>query len=261
MEKMPHGDETPFSDKLKPSDVSGYHNKWKIDKLNEFEGDSEKIVRVEKFENLEKRFKGKLDIVEAAQIASGLFRELEEVYGIKVPTQFVIGKNEKGEKVVYQLVDKIEGKSLGEAPKTPEFVNAVEKLYENISKYFLDKAEHGGFYLTDINAKNQYVYGKKKGETEDKMYLIDTDMYFHNGRAALYQTVEWLTRHMGAMESSLEVVFEEARKNIAAFASREIPFEKDTDAYKDVEEHLKVIQKFLDFKRSSGGSSDAIPKF
>lgn len=134
----------------------------------------DKIIRTESPEELNQRYKGKIEIPDLLKIAEHLFEEIEEKYGILVPASFFVGRDNSAN----SIVDKIEGKNLAQANVSNEIVPQVQKLYASVAKYFLDKLMYGGFYLTDINNPNQYVYGRKRGESEDKIYLIDTDLSF-----------------------------------------------------------------------------------
>ncbi len=106
---------------------------------------------------------------------------LETRYGILIPRhEVVVGPAvSPGQKKTYYLVtDRIYGQSLD-----LKFYNEDEKdqakamlndLYPRIARYLLDTFLEGGLYIDDIAFGNeQYVYGRRKGESEDLIWFSD----------------------------------------------------------------------------------------
>lgn len=247
MEKLPlnQKDEVPFSDNLVESDISEVHKGR--NKLFEFENNPDKIIRVESFDLLEKRYRGKIDPITLVGLGRGLYEELERDYGFAVPVEYVVGKDSENRKVVYGITDKVEGENLDKSEVSLELTEAVEKLYTSISHYYLDKLHsRDTFYLADINNSNQYVYGKRKGDEKPKIYLVDTDLFMHNAKAALYNIVLWFIRHMGAVEERYQRRFIEARKIVEQILNEPLPSDIADEEKDAVVKTIAEAKDFLD---------------
>jgi hypothetical protein len=258
MDKEPKTEnlEAPFSAiDLIDSNISEAHKKYH--KFFELKNEQNKIIRVENLDELKHKHKDKFELVELVEIAKELFTELQEKYEINVPADFFIGKDKEEKEVVYSVVDKIEGKHLGEVEKSEEVSKKIEKLYTSVAKYFLDKSKEGGLYLWDICGQSQYVYGKKSGDNEDKIYLIDTDIWLNNSRTGMYLVVYWLTRHMSAQEKNSDTKFNDARNYIKQFIEQPLPENiSETDM-----KNIDGIKDFLNGEKSHYNPKLAIPNF
>ena len=175
--------------------------------IKQFKNDPERIVKISRKENIYrfspviiKRFENdperkeniyhsspeEVASVESAQTieiqdeAKKHFEELEDKYGISVaPFEYKIGFDEESnENVLYCISDKIHGDNLITKLKEKYFNNRigdVEKLLISLTSYFKDKYKEGNYYLGDVANIGNYIYGKRKDEKEDKLYLIDTE--------------------------------------------------------------------------------------
>lgn len=201
----------PFKAEMVKSNILGEHENK--DNVLELDGNLDKIVRKESFKKLEQLSINKVDPIELAVIGKKLFKELED-YNILAPVEFIIGQDEQGEKVVYEIVQKIKGGNLEEVEITKEIQEEVEKLYNSIANYYLDKSRKEENFLADINGASQYVYGTTKENEQKRIYLTDTDLYINSGKVALLHVVKWFLRHMTWVEEKFDKNFEIARKNI-----------------------------------------------
>lgn len=232
-----------------------------LERFSEIENNPNKVIRKESFDELNERYNNKIEIIELTKVAKRLFDELAGKYNILVAADFLIGKNKEGGKVVYSIVDKIDGGNLEEVELSTETATKAEVLYASVAKYFFDKSHEGGLYLCDINNPSQYVYGRKNGEQEDKIYLIDTDIYISNSRAGMYLVVNWLTRHMSGVEKHFKIKFEKAREYIRQFVEQPLP-EEITDFEKDsANKNISEIKKFLNNEKFGANPNSAIPTF
>ena len=241
------GKEISFSDHLIESDVSPVHKG--SGKLFEIKDNPDKIVRMESFEDLEHRYKGQVDPIVVAELGQKLYGELVEKYGINVLVEFVAGKDSGGKDVIYAIVDKIEGKDLDKIEVTPELTVKVEKLYENIAQYYLDKfsqEQEDGLYLADVNNASQYVYGKKKGDESPSIYLVDTDLYIRDGKVALCNVVLWLYRHMVSVERKYGKKFDRAREIIEQMTEAPFPQNITEEQRLAAEEIIRKTKGYLD---------------
>jgi len=214
--------EINFSDHLRDSEISPIHKG--SGKLLEIQNNPDKIVRVESFADLKERYEGVLEPVVVGELGQELYGELKSHYGIDAPVEFMTGKDHDSNDVIYAIVDKVDGADLDKIAVTPELTEKVEKLYEAIAQYYLDKLpQEGALYLADINNASQYVYGMKKGDEKPSIYLIDTDLYMRDGKAALYNIVLWLYRHMTTVERKYGKRFDVARETIGRILDAPIP--------------------------------------
>ncbi len=214
--------EISFSDHLVESNISSAHEGR--DKLFEIRNNPDKIVRMESFKDLEKRYKGAIDPIAVAELGQKLYAEFERDYGVVVPVEFVIGKHGRNKDVIYGITDKIEGADLNKIEPTPEITEQVEKLYAKIARYYLSKlSKKDEPYLADLNNTTQYVYGKRKGDEIPKIYLVDTDLYIRSEKFALYNVVVWLFRHMSSAEKKYGTEFTEARDVIQQILDAPLP--------------------------------------
>lgn len=258
MEKEPKIEKSqiPFDvGSLIDSNISEKHKNFH--KFFESKDSPDKIIRVESFDELKYKHKNRFELIELVEIAKQLFNELQEKYGINVPVEFFIGKNKEGREIVYSVVDKIEGKHLDEVENHKEASEKIKKLYTSIAKYFLDKSKEDGLYIWDICSQSQYVYGKKLDDTENNIYLIDTDIWLNNSKTEIYLVVYWLTRHMSVQEKEMNTKFDEARNYIKQFVEEILPKNISDNDIKNVD----GIKDFLNDKVSNYNPKSAIPKF
>lgn len=223
--------------KLTPSDL----NKGETDReFYQYDNDPSRIIRIDSFDDLTERYDNVVDPVHVVELGKKLFSEIQRDYNIKAPVEILLNKDEKNKEAVYIITDKIEGQSLEESliGENPEFLKKLETLYVSISKYYLDKLNSKEAHLADLNNMSQYVYGRKKGDIEDEIYLVDTDLYINKGDAYLLHNVKWLIGHIPKR-------FDEAIKNIRQII--ESPLNKglnDEDkilAEKEIKESLSLL--------------------
>jgi hypothetical protein len=112
-------------------------------------------------------------------------------------------------------------------------------------------------YLWDICGGTQYIYGKKAGDTEEKIYLVDTDIWLNNSRKGMYLVVYWLTRHMSDAEEHSNTKFVDARSYIEQFVSQPFP----DDMSKSDMKNIDGIRNFLNGGKSSYNPKSGIPNF
>lgn len=240
---------------LVESDISEHHKG--SNKFYELKDNPNKIIRVESSNELLEKHDNKIEIPELVEVTKKLYKDLEEKYGILAPVDFITSKDSNGKDIVCSITDRIEGKHLSEVNKSEEFLDKTEKLYTSVSKYFLDKFKEGGLYVWDINGESQYIYGKKLGDKEDKIYLIDTDIWLSKNKDDMYLSVYWLARHMSWLEHNLGVQFQGARNNIIEFINQPLPSNTDESVEKNIEE----IRKIINGEKSDYEPESAIPRF
>jgi hypothetical protein len=239
--------EISFSDHLIESEISPVHKGR--GKLFEIKNNPDKIVRMESFEDLESRYNGQVDPVVVAELGQELYGELRDKYHINVPVEFVAGKDSENKDVIYAIVDKVDGKDLDKIEVTPELTEKVEKLYEKIAQYYLDKfplEQEDGLYLADINNASQYVYGKKKGDEVAHIYLVDTDLYLRDGKVTLRNIVLWLYRHVSGVERKYGKRFDHAREIIRQITNATLPKEITEEQRAAAKKILEKIKGYLD---------------
>lgn len=221
------GDQTPFAKPLKKSEINPYQHHAKLRSLDIESG--ERIVRtLELSEFGEKSIKVDEDrqadsAFEVLIRSKKLFDELREEYGINVQANFVIGKdNSRRKPIVYILTNRIEGESLNyfELIKSEEreiFIDQLEKTYLSIVRYLSDKYKSGEYFLWDIEENRQYVYGKKRGDADKKIYLVDVDPRQSMSKSTLFYSMRGFWGSVRNAEANLGVRFESVRSQVKSF--------------------------------------------
>ena len=248
----------PFKGNLVESDVSETHKG--TGKLKELENNPNKIIRVIGFESLEQKYQGRYSPIELAGFGMKLYKELESNYGISVPVEYVAGKDENGDQVIYGISDRIAGKDLNKIEATAESAEQVEKLYISISEYYLDKSTklaQGEMYLSDINNASQYIYGTIASNEKPKIFLVDTDLYLRDDKISFYYVVAWLVRHMRSEENKFNKQFCIARTNIEKILSSPLPDGLQDAEEKEIKKAITEAKNFLEGKFSD--DSDKLP--
>jgi len=154
--------------------------------IKQFENDPERIVKISRKENIYRFSLDDVALVESARTteiqnqAKEEFEELNDKYGVSVaPFEYkTVRDEETNENVLYCISEKIHGENLITKLKEKEFSNRigdVEKWLISLTDYFKDKYREGNHYLGDVANIGNYIYGHRKDETEDKLYLIDTE--------------------------------------------------------------------------------------
>ncbi len=110
------------------------------------------------------------------------FRDIQDSFSINVPVNFVLGKNEKGDRVVYAITDTITGITLDKGNEIldkevkDDFVLKLEALHVNLIDYLDMMTRKHKTVLIDIIRLEQYVYGSRPNETSKDIYLVDVDL-------------------------------------------------------------------------------------
>ena len=123
---------------------------------------------------------------EFAEISKKHFDELA-TYGIRIPVSFVVADDDRNKKEVFAIVDNIEKATY---PDKKQMGLAFAELRSSLLRYFTDKYKNKESFLMDLFLDLQYVYGKKKGDTEDHLYLIDIDARIQRSLATLHQEID-----------------------------------------------------------------------
>lgn len=146
-------------------------------------GNEEKIVRIlpengtpENYRNLSKKCKK-------------MYQELTQ-RGINViGFDFVIGNEPftaERKPALFVIADKVNGVELDKLEPTDVnlslFLGQLKSLFTNLIDYHFDLAISGKEYLADIHSSEQYMFGKKKGDFQDRIYLVDIDPYTANSK-------------------------------------------------------------------------------
>ncbi len=106
-----------------------------------------------------------------------LFYELRDKYGIAVPDIELVAHLINGEKAMVTVTDMIDGKNLDEVTfgeNNRVAAEQYENFFDGMTKCCIDKFFEEGLYIADLK-NEQFVYGKRKGDKEDKIYYVDVD--------------------------------------------------------------------------------------
>ncbi|HUX35625.1 MAG TPA: hypothetical protein VMV71_01170 [Candidatus Paceibacterota bacterium] len=164
----------------------GYPFNEKLEDLGVDRKGGRPAKRIRKFENRDdlvvRQYPLLKDVDKELEIATtmkGLLKELNDDYGIAVPeVRNVVGEI-KGAMVprkMFVITDKVIGKRLWELPRS-EAIDKMNEFYLKIFKYLEDAYRYKKKFITDINS-DQVMYGRKEGESSDKIYWVDVEPLF-----------------------------------------------------------------------------------
>jgi hypothetical protein len=241
--------EIPFSGELVSAGVG--EPIMHAEKLKQIENDPSKIIRALTFKRLEEMYlhKGlRVELNEVIKTCKQLYQELKEKYGIPVSADFVIGKNENDEKVIYVISDRIDGDDLSQLGKEKlrELKGELDDLYHSVITYFTEKLLSGEYYLVDIFKPEQYVYGTAPDQQEDKIHLVDTDIYFHKSKTGIYANVVETTKYLQVLEQLTGEKFDHARQALKELLDVELEFHpQDILSPRRIKDCRMIIENFL----------------
>lgn len=210
--------------------------------LLEFETNPNKIIHSRSGTDQEKTY-------ELYREGQKVFKVLRDVYDIPVPEfNYIFAPLEpgrKGEFTVYTVRDKIHGTSLKERLPADdgEVQKRLDTFFTNLFKFYKDIYTDGGNYLTDVPPQ-QFVYGRKIEEDEDRVYLIDTDPWYevYNPHiespynSNFFHTLVTLVECLKSVEEKNQLSLVNARALLKDFVSSI----KETDQNK---EYLTTLKK------------------
>lgn len=230
-------------------------------KLNTLRQDPTKVIRSERFSDLQEMYGDTFACAELAALAKSLYDELETLYGISVPTNIVVDKDIDGEVVIGQAVDRISGVTLDEVEASPVLAIEAEKLYTSIAHYLYNKSRGDDYYLVDLNSPSQYMYGRGTDEQEPRIHLVDTDIYVNKGRESMYLVMEWLARHMSGVEHRFGSRFDEARQYLQKFVEESKSVRHIVQEAGSVKSNLDNIISYLQGGAFGPAPEKGIPDF
>ena len=150
-------------------DIPGYFN------IHKLKDNPDKLVREERMYN-----DNSYTIDRSISHYSGLrkmFYAMRDNYGIGIPDiDMVIGERRKGERRVFMVVDKIEGRNLGDFKDlSDDEKEKFEIFYVGILQSIFDSYKNGKPFFNDAHTGN-IRYGhksKEKGNVGENYFLID----------------------------------------------------------------------------------------
>jgi len=105
------------------------------------------------------------------------FEAMRDDYGINIPdiTDISVGKNEQGKDCVFMVVDKIDGKDLGELKSLPETEkDNFENFYTKFLQSIFDAYKNEKPFFCDIKTGNiMYGHKSKEPNAKDDFFLSD----------------------------------------------------------------------------------------
>ncbi|OGF25278.1 hypothetical protein A2303_03155 [Candidatus Falkowbacteria bacterium RIFOXYB2_FULL_47_14] len=138
------------------------------------------------------------------------FTELED-FGVRVPRRdFLIGKNEAGEKAILTVIDRVRGKNLekADAAENGKKLSAKgEELCLSLINYLTSKTRDRQPYLWDVFHYKQYVYGQTEKDEENHIYMVDVEPLYweYNNVTCDYACVNISLWHLTALVNLLEL--------------------------------------------------------
>jgi len=167
-----HSNELPFK-----GDLQEFSGNIKV-----LEGLPGKVVRRMQISRLKKIFNTN-DTLQAVKEYRAIIDELQQKYNISVPAvDYVVGRDEVGDKVAFQAVDKVKGETIDEKDSNEELPDSVnfDDFFCSLIKYIEDKIESGEPYLEDILNTDQFMIGTTEKDPETKIYLVDIEEHIYH---------------------------------------------------------------------------------
>ena len=125
----------------------------------------------------------------------------------------------------------------------------------------MNKLGKDGPFLADINGASQYVYGKRKGDEKEDIYLVDTDLYIRDSKVAFYNIVLWLAIHVISVERKYGKKFEGARGIIERIVSEPLPGGLTDEGKPIVERIIAKTRKYLAGQKVDFDEEEVNPVF
>ncbi len=231
MKEFPRKETVPFKELLVKSEFKP--------RLKNFENNPDFVIRKTRMKDTASVAPKIENIEELAHAGKKLFDELQKVYKIEAPVRFVVGTDEK-ETVVYSIADKIQGKTIENYEFNEEnkenFTKELGILYFSWIKYLADKYKNNEPFLWDITENRQYIYGKKKGDQNERLYLVDVDIEYINNRTFLFDSLNSASDSIIDTEQRLGIKFENVWQEIDKFL--DLISEEERKIYRDFIERL-----------------------
>ena len=156
--------------------------------------------------------------VDTCRVVKGLFDELETVYAIRAPVQFVVAKDENGQRIFYILTKRVLEAKIGELMGDEKRKAALDmqKIFESLITYYEKKNETGEYFLHDLPDPDQYVYGNLENHFERRWYLVDTDPYYSNETKELWDLLDCWANVMDMFEQQFTIDLDSVRQRCIA---------------------------------------------
>ncbi len=161
------------------------------------------------------------NLEELAGLLKTALAELEEKYGINVtPTRLVIAEGDDGTPTLFAVSDNITRSQDMDGRTEAKFA-----LFNQLTNFIEDKARSSDIFLSDIIDRSQYVYGRKEGDTQDYLYLVDVDPKFNVSTprslgSAVARLDGEIYDHIRNEEDRLQKSLEEMRESYAPLIER-----------------------------------------
>ncbi|MFH1233737.1 MAG: hypothetical protein V1649_03775 [Patescibacteria group bacterium] len=219
-------------------------------KLFEFEDDPNHIVRVEDLDMMRSYLSDEnLTIQEAAEKTKAIFDELRNKFGIDAPVNFATAVDETGTQLLYIITDRVQGQKVEEIDFDPlengKLAEEFENFYLSLVKYFVDKFNSNELVLWDIAKSSALKYGKKPGDNEDNIYLVDTDVKSEPGEYGIGDLYD-IFPTVRELESKCGRRFDKVRKELKGFIDSFSKSNMKTGALKYIDENIGRLVSFLE---------------
>lgn len=143
----------------------------RITEVNKLKSHPDKIVRKEKFIN-----NSVDDTIAFYKDAKSMYGLMKNNYGVNTPdVDIVLGETKPGEKHVFMVVDKIEGKIIGECENVSESeVGKFETFYLGLLQSMFDAYKNKKPFFDDIHDENiMYGHRSKEKDAQNDFFLTD----------------------------------------------------------------------------------------
>jgi len=143
--------------------------------IKSVEDNPDKLVRsVNLGDHLEEKFELEFSEEEFKR-GKKVFEKMRDKYGISIPDIQLVKGEERGLLKMFTVIDRIYGESLDKIKVLPpEAQTKADDFFSKLARFFYDIFKEGGDFWFDLR-DDQYVYGHRKDEKNDRIYIIDVD--------------------------------------------------------------------------------------
>jgi len=130
-----------------------------------------------------------ISATEFAMLSKQHFDKLER-YDVRVPVAFIVADSERNGKVedeVFAIVDDVKRDP---KPDRAALAAAFASMRKGLLRYYTDTFESGQSYLADLFNDSQYVFGKRRQDASDQLYLVDVEPFIYRGNTVLARILD-----------------------------------------------------------------------
>lgn len=166
------------------------------------------------------------DRIKTAQKIKDIYVEAREKFHIPAYVDVVLG-NDQGSDMVYLLTPKMDGTPFDNvdsewmdelaSDEKKRLMTEMDLLFASLLNYYSEE-RNSVFFMWDLGSLNQYIWGRRDGDTESHIYLMDIGLECNAtsaGNQSDYFIDEWIN-DLKTYERKFKIKFTKAREAIGS---------------------------------------------